>query len=187
MTVNDDALLYERIRSKDRDALEIMYDRYEKLLYSFAYRITHDQTLAEEVLQDVFMKLWNGNRVFDSSKGKFTSWLLTITRNQAIDLIRKHKKMDTVEIMEKDSVLRSELSVENEVEWKVQGEILREAVSKLKNEQQEMIELFYFKGFTQQRISEEYQIPLGTVKGRIRLALKHLRSLLDKEGGVIDE
>lgn len=179
--------MYERIRSKDRDALEIMYDRYEKLLYSFAYRITHDQTLAEEVLQDVFMKLWNGNRVFDSSKGKFTSWLLTITRNQAIDLIRKHKKMDTVEIMEKDSVLRSELSVENEVEWKVQGEILREAVSKLKNEQQEMIELFYFKGFTQQRISEEYQIPLGTVKGRIRLALKHLRSLLDKEGGVIDE
>ncbi|WP_191562461.1 RNA polymerase sigma factor [Metabacillus idriensis] len=74
MTVIDDALLYERIRNKDKDALEIMYDRYEKLLYSFACRITHDQTLAEEVLQDVFMKLWNGNRVFDSSKGIFTSW-----------------------------------------------------------------------------------------------------------------
>lgn len=187
MTVNDDALLYERIRNKDKDALEIMYDRYEKLLFSFACRITHDQSLAEEVLQDVFMKLWHGNRVYDSSKGKFTSWLLTITRNQAIDLIRKHKKTDTVEIMEKDSVSSSEQSVENEVEWLEQGEILREAVSKLKTEQQQIIELFYFKGFTQQKISEEYQIPLGTVKGRIRLALKHLRSTLGKEGRVIDE
>ncbi|MGP1909806.1 RNA polymerase sigma factor [Metabacillus sp. JX24] len=187
MTVNDDAILYERILRKDKDALEAMYDRYEKLLYSFAFRITHDHTLAEEVLQDVFMKLWHGNRVYDSSKGKFTSWLLTVTRNQAIDLIRKHKKTDTVEILEKDSVSTPEQSVEHEVEWMEKGEILREAVAKLKKDQQQMIELFYFKGFTQQKISDVYQIPLGTVKGRIRLALKHLRSMLEKEGRVMDE
>lgn len=187
MIEHDDIILYLKLQQKDKEALERLYDKYEKLLYSFSYRMVQDSHLAEEVVQEVFIKLWKGNGVYDDSKGKFSSWLLTMTRNTAIDIIRKTKKELSSEIEERDSLQSQDQSIEDQVEWKEEGSRLRKAVDLLKQEQKRMIDLFYFKGLTQQRISEECNLPLGTVKGRIRLALKHLKSQLDQEGRVPDD
>ncbi|MTH55683.1 sigma-70 family RNA polymerase sigma factor [Bacillus mangrovi] len=182
MVENNDAQLYERLSSKDRQAFETLYSRYEKLLFSFAYKVTKDRGMAEEVLQDVFVKLWNGTNTFDSSKGKFSSWLLTITRNKAIDMIRKHARHEHYELQDKDALVSGEKPVDKEVEWREDREMIRQAVSELNSDQQKVIDLFYFKGFSQQKISEKCGVPLGTVKGRIRLALKHLKQTMEKGG-----
>ncbi|MYL28787.1 sigma-70 family RNA polymerase sigma factor [Halobacillus halophilus] len=180
--------LYERIREKDKEALEVLYDRYEKLLYSFAFRMMKDSQAAEEVMQDVFMKLWRGKGAgqYVSGRGKFSSWLLTITRNASIDLIRK-KKVQEVEWDQRDSVHEDLPGVEQEIEDKEERDQLRRAVHTLPDEQQRMICLFYFQGMSQREIAEKCDIPLGTVKGRVRLALKKLREHLEKEGGIVYE
>ncbi|MHA6260703.1 RNA polymerase sigma factor [Sporosarcina sp. CAU 1771] len=186
MTGLDDVNLYERVVKQDRHAFEIVYDRYEKLIYSFAYRLTGDRTIAEEVTQDVFLKLWQGTSVYQEDKGKFSSWLLTITRNKAIDEIRRLKRHDHEPMLEKDALIEEAGSTELEVEWKEKRGEIREAIGELSAEQQEIIELFYFQGYSQQKIADHCKLPLGTVKGRIRLALKHLKGLIGQEGGVFE-
>ncbi|MBB6448214.1 RNA polymerase sigma-70 factor (ECF subfamily) [Geomicrobium halophilum] len=177
-----DKELYERIQMKDKAALELMYDRYEKLLYSLAYRITKDPHFSEEVMQDVFMKLWNGKGAgqYNEDKGKFSSWLLTVTRNTSIDLLRKKKEVE-YQWDERDSLQEEIPSVEKEVEDQEKRDELTEAMDTLPDEQQRMIYLFYFQGLSQQNISKVCELPVGTVKGRIRLALKKLRENLATE------
>ncbi|GGF14640.1 DNA-directed RNA polymerase sigma-70 factor [Halobacillus andaensis] len=183
-----DVELYERIQSRDKEALELLYDRYEKLLYSFAYRFTKDTQMAEEVMQDVFLKLWRGKGAgtYVRERGKFSSWLLTITRNGSIDLLRK-KKVKEVEWHNRDSLHEDLPGVEKEIEDKEERDALRKAIHTLPDSQQRMICLFYFQGMSQREIAEKCDIPLGTVKGRVRLALKKLRENLEKEGGIDDE
>ncbi|ASN07124.1 RNA polymerase sigma factor [Virgibacillus necropolis] len=183
-----DIELFNRTQAQDEQALEQLYDRYEKLLFSFSFRMTKNKFLAEEVVQDVFTKIWSKQRNFDESKGKFSSWLLTVTRNATIDLLRKQKETP-YEIDERDALHDSTPSTEEQVEWKERSEEVRVAVKQLTNEQQEIIELFYFKGLSQSKIAETCDIPLGTVKGRVRLALKHLRGILSpkSERGVLDD
>ncbi|MRX71888.1 sigma-70 family RNA polymerase sigma factor [Bacillus lacus] len=178
----DDAALYKRSLQKDKIAFEALYDRYEKLLYSFAYKMTRDESLAEEVVQDIFLKLWNEAEKYDESKGKFSSWLLTMARFKAIDLIRKNKRHEHFELLEKDDARQPAASAAEEVEWQEERSSILAAVKQLKKDQQKIIDLFYFKGLSQQNISNQCEIPLGTVKGRIRLALKHLRDHMSAEG-----
>ncbi|MEN1968399.1 sigma-70 family RNA polymerase sigma factor [Lentibacillus sp. N15] len=175
-----DLELYKRIGHNDEAALEQLYDRYEKLIFSFAYRMTNNTFLSEEVVQEVFTKVWLKKGTYDESKGKFSSWLLTVTRNTSIDLLRK-KKETPYELTENDVVTDKQPSTEEVVEWKESGEHIRHAVKHLTIEQQEIIELFYFKGMSQSTIASEYDIPLGTVKGRVRLALKHLRERMTEQ------
>jgi RNA polymerase sigma factor (sigma-70 family) len=180
-----DVELYQQVQQGDKQALEALYDRYEKLLYSFSYRVTGQKELSEEVVQEVFIKLWTKKGIYDKSKGKFSSWLLTVARNTSIDMIRKRKE-STYTMEERDSIHSNTPSTEDLVEWKEEGTYLRQAVSLLGEDQQKMIDLFYFKGLSQQKIADSCQIPLGTVKGRLRLALQHLRKNLpnSKERGV---
>lgn len=172
--------LYERIRERDREALELLYDRYERLLYSFAYRMTKDQQIAEEIMQDVFMKIWQGkgSAVYQKDKGSLSSWLLTITRNASIDVIRRRKP--EVEWDPRDSKEET-TGVEEQVELKESNEELEQAIALLSEEQQKIVRLFYFQGLSQRKIAESCDIPLGTVKGRIRLALKKLKEHLSRE------
>lgn len=179
MSQHNDSELYEEVQKGDQQALELLYDKYEKILYSFSYRMTHHKESAEEVVQEVFIKVWKGQGNFDSSKGKFSSWLLTIARNAAIDLMRKRKE-PAYELKERDAMTSDEPSTEDLVEWKERGAQLREAIATLKEDQREMIESFYFQGATQRKIAEQFDLPLGTVKGRIRLALRHLRNALSE-------
>lgn len=184
MTRPDDVELYEKILTQDRQAFETLYDRYEKLVFSFAHRLAGDRTISEEVTQDVFLKLWNGTSVYQKDKGKFSSWLLTVTRNKVIDELRRLKRHDHEPMLEKDALIEQAGSTELQVEWKEKREEIREAILELSLDQQEIIELFYFKGYSQQKIADQCKLPLGTVKGRIRLALKHLKGLIGQEGGV---
>ncbi|MBD1222543.1 RNA polymerase sigma factor [Virgibacillus halodenitrificans] len=183
-----DTELFKRIQTHDEEALELLYDRYEKLLFSFCYRMTNNSFLAEEIVQDVFTKLWTKQRNFDETKGKFSSWLLTVTRNAALDKLRK-KSVKTYELDERDALHEDPSSVETQVEWKEENEQLQTAMKTLSEEQRGIIELFYFKGMSQTSIAETCGIPLGTVKGRVRLALKHLRTELSsiKERGMQHE
>lgn len=136
--------------------------------------------IAEEIVQEVFMKIWTKKGLYKEDKGKLSSWILTVTRNTSIDTMRK-KKETTYTLEERDSLASDQAATEDIVEWKEEGEKLRLAVKTLKNEQQEIIELFYFNGLSQTKIAKKCDIPLGTVKGRIRLALKHLKQSLNKE------
>lgn len=176
-----DVELYERVLNQDKEALGLLYERYEKLLFSFAYRMTKRRELSEEIVQEVFIKIWTKPGIYDQSKGKFSSWLLTVTRNTSIDQLRK-KNENSYEIEERDALQQEGPSIEEEVEWKEEGRRLRKAMKFLAQEQQEIVELFYFKGLSQRKIADKFEIPLGTVKGRIRLALKHLRKNLDTAG-----
>ncbi|WP_421383728.1 RNA polymerase sigma factor [Bacillus salacetis] len=179
-----DIELYQKVlHNKDSSALRQLYRKYEKLIYSFSYKMTGNQEAAEEVVQEVFMKLWKKHAPYDESKGKFSSWLLTMTRNACLDALRKYKKHETVEYIEKDSLQVTYETPEDIVEWKEKGTAVRECIALLKKEQQHIVHLFYFKGKTQQAISKSMDTPLGTVKGRIRLALKHLQQCLQGKGG----
>ncbi len=179
-----DIELYQKVlHDKDSSSLRKLYQMYEKLIYSFSYKMTQDKDIAEEVIQEVFLKLWKKHAPYDKSKGKFSSWLLTMTRNTCLDALRKRKKHDSVEYIEKDSLQVDYETPSDLLEWKEKGMAIRDCISLLKGDQQKIVELFYFKGLTQQSIAKTSDIPLGTVKGRIRLALKHLHSCLKGKGG----
>lgn len=188
MEKTTDILLYTRINDQDKAALEQLYDRYEKILFSFLYKMLEDRDLAEEALQEVFIKIWRGKGVYDESKGKFTSWLFRIAQNTAIDLIRKRKK-PSVPIEEAGHMASTEAPVDEQVEWQEKKGQIETAVQRLSVEQQKMIDLFYFKGYTHETIADMCDIPLGTVKSRIRLALKKLKTSLHglQERGAYDD
>lgn len=188
MEKSADAILYSQVRSGDKEALESLYDRYEKVLFSFLYKMTGERDLAEEALQEVFIKVWRGKGEYDESKGKFTSWLFRMGQNAAIDLIRKQKK-PSVPLDEVAEMESGEPAVETLAEWQDKKEQVASAVSALSEEQQTIINLFYFKGYTHEAIAELCGIPLGTVKSRIRLALKKLKKTLQamQERGAFDE
>ncbi|WP_181350270.1 RNA polymerase sigma factor [Thalassobacillus sp. CUG 92003] len=184
-----DKELYALIADGDKGTLEEIYDKYEKLLYSFAIKLSGDATLAEEVLQEVFIKIWTHKAVYQEKKGKFSSWIVTVTRYTCIDLIRKRKDENVSLEEETDIPEEQDPSTEDLAEWREQGQLIRQAIRNLAEEQTIMVDLFYFKGLTQREIAEECNLPLGTVKGRIRLALKHLNSELSniqEKGGVHD-
>lgn len=181
-----DIELYERVRQKDKQALEALYDRYERILYAFVMQLTKDRDLAEEAMQEVFIKLWRGGDVYDDSKGKFKSWLFTMSRHVTIDLIRKRKPDLQLDESYAEAIPSPAPSVETEVEWQEERTQIETAMAELPTEQQQVVRLMYFQGLSQQKIADACDIPLGTVKGRIRLALKQLRrhlshDLIDKE------
>lgn len=182
-----DAQLYLRMRSNDQAALEEIYDRYERLVYSFAYRMTQNAQMAEDTVQEVFIKLWKEHAPYTEDKGKFSSWLLTMTRNTSLDALRKKGKKQEVGLLDKDAEqMKAPINEmpEQMLEWKEKGTVLRKAIERLKIEQRTIVELFYFHGLSQESISTKLDIPLGTVKSRIRLALQHLRKHLEKERGM---
>ncbi|AIF66027.1 RNA polymerase sigma-70 factor, ECF subfamily [Terribacillus saccharophilus] len=178
----NDVELYTMTQQGDKQALETLYDKYEKLIYSFSFRMTQQQEIAEEAVQEVFLKLWTKRDIYSEQKGKFSSWLLTVTRHTCIDLIRK-KQRAPAPVEEKNDDKADQDAVEDIVEWKEKGEILRKAMGDLSKEQQQIIEMLYYKGYSQAELSRQLDIPLGTVKGRVRLALKHMKSKLVKEKG----
>ena len=157
--------------------MEYLYDHYSAALLGVVARIIKKEELAEEVLQDVFLKIWDRIDSYDASKGKLFTWMLNIARNQAIDKTRskefsKSKKTDDIEN------LVSKVDRQDYTELQVEGIGLQEVLKQLPEEQRFVIDQHYLKGYTQAEMSEEFNLPLGTVKTRMRLAMKELRNLL---------
>ncbi|AYC30420.1 RNA polymerase sigma factor [Paenisporosarcina cavernae] len=192
MDRQNDYDVYLRLLKRDKEALEILYDQYERLLYSFAYRMTGDAKHAEDVVQDVFMKLWREHAPYSPEKGKFSSWLLTMVRNTSLDFHRKKSRQNEVAYMEHDSEQVQVIDAKEEipehfVEWREKQSTIRTAIAELKEDQQKIVELFYFQGLSQDVIATKLDIPLGTVKSRIRLALGHLKKKLHGERGILQD
>jgi RNA polymerase sigma-70 factor (ECF subfamily) len=174
----DDVDLMQRIVSNDQRALATLYDRYGNIVYGLAYRVLQNPGRAEEVTQDTFMKVWKQADSWDSEKGKLSSWLLTITRYTAIDLIRKENRNVTqvsvpIEIL---SNIQGNPSTINDPRWH-DGRLLRNLMTELPTEQAELIEMAFFQGYTHSQLAENLELPLGTVKTRLRLGLQKLRTL----------
>ncbi len=138
------------------------------------------EEIAEEVLQDVFLKIWDKIDQYDASKGKLFTWMIQIARNLAIDKSRsketsKSKKTDDIDF------LVGTIDRQENIEMEVDAIGLKEVLQKLPTEQQFVVSQLYLKGYTQSEVAEEFDIPLGTVKTRLRLAMNELRSLLSIE------
>jgi RNA polymerase sigma-70 factor (ECF subfamily) len=170
--------LVSRLIKKDQSALDYLYDRYTGALYGIIFRILKKDETAEEVLQDVFLKIWDKVESYDPAKGKLFTWMVNIARNQAIDKTRsreisKAKKTDDIDY------LVSKIDAQENTEQLVDSIGLKEVLMKLSEDQRFIVTQLYLKGYTQSEVAKEFNIPLGTVKTRLRLAMVELRSLMD--------
>ncbi|MCR8633245.1 RNA polymerase sigma factor [Paenibacillus radicis (ex Xue et al. 2023)] len=183
-TLSDQKLM-ALITERDEEALKKLYDRYERPVYVFAYRMVADAMMAEEIMQELFLIIWTAPERFDGNQGKLTSWIFTLTRNISIDLLRK-KRSRTPEKIAESEVLQyvadERVNTEVEVESKWVGEQVKTAVDGLNKDQKQVVEWIYYQGYTQHEVVERHSIPLGTVKSRVRLAMKQLQQRLRDVG-----
>jgi RNA polymerase sigma factor (sigma-70 family) len=169
--------LIKALSSKDRAALSYLYDHYSGALYGVILRIVRKESIAEEVLQDVFIKIWERFHSYDAAKGKLFTWMLNIARNQAIDKTRSKEISNEQKTSGIENVV-SRIDRREFNETAVDGIGLTEVLKKLPEEQKFVVEYLYFQGYSQSELAEEFNIPLGTVKTRLRLAMQHLRTTL---------
>ncbi len=177
-----------RISRGDESALSGLYDQYARVVYSLILKIVHNQQVAEELTQEVFLRVWQQSSSYSRERGRFASWMLGIAHNLAIDEIRRGKARPQ-QVYDNPEESRSLLEVADrspEPDEMVLGGIRRdfivEALDRLPGNQREVIEMSYFGGLTQSQIAERKGEPLGTIKTRTRLALQRLRSNLLAQG-----
>ncbi|HET7421838.1 MAG TPA: sigma-70 family RNA polymerase sigma factor [Candidatus Dormibacteraeota bacterium] len=180
-----DAELAARLAARDESALGELYDRYGALAYSLAMRILDDSGKAEDVVQEAFVKLWNGAARFDESRGSLRAWLTTAVRNRSIDMLRGRSQHERRELALKPDVSAAGAGPDEEAAGSLERAAVRAALAELPEEQRQAVMLAYFGGFTQAEIAELAGVPLSTVKGRMRLALEKLGAYL-KERGLVD-
>jgi len=183
----DDVLLMA-VRGGNEAALKVLYDRYADLIYTVALRIVGDRELAQEVLQDVFLRCWERAETFESRRGQLGGWLIAITRNRAVDLLRSGQHQ--ARLREQGSWALDGAQEPQHLTDTLDQITLRQAVKNaldaLPEVQRHTIEMAFYGGFTQAEIAEATATPLGTVKTRIRDGMQRLRGLLrpviDQEG-----
>jgi RNA polymerase sigma-70 factor (ECF subfamily) len=166
------------IAKKDPEAFEVFYDRHGGAAYSLAYRILGDRTGAEDCIQEAFISIWRSGARFDRTRGSVRSWTLSIVRNRAIDALRSKAGKAPKLTFDDDAILEArpaEEHTEAEVLAQETADEVRGALSQLPGEQSKVIELAYFGGFSQSEIAGMLNVPLGTVKGRMRLGLEKIR------------
>jgi RNA polymerase sigma-70 factor (ECF subfamily) len=176
-----DEELMPLVGRKDPEAFEVLYDRHGGAAYSLAYRIVGDRAAAEEVTQEAFISVWRSGARFDATRGSVRSWLLSVVRNRAIDFLRSRAGKAPKLTFDDDQVLEQRPAVERTEDEALQRETAAEiqgALGKLPGEQSKVIELAYFGGFSHSEISRILNLPMGTVKGRMRLGLEKIRGEL---------
>ena len=175
-----DTDLLRGIVARDADAFMALYDRYNRMAFGLAYRLLNDPSRAEEVIQDAFMQVWNRAESFDVEKGgNVRGWVMTIVHHRAIDLHRRQGRQDAQWVSLDDHLdLRSKADTWEDVSATLTQEAMREAMGTLPDDQRRAIELAYFGGLSQNEIARREDTTLGTVKGRMRLGLNKLRTVL---------
>ena len=161
----------------DKHAFEYLYDNYSPALYGIIYKMVEDKELAEDILQEAFLKIWNNFTSYTAEKGRLFTWMLNLTRNLTIDHLRSkgYKKQQ--------KIYSDEKSVDNikdgaDIMGRMDALGIRKHVANLKEDEKKIIDLAYFDGFTQDEISKKLGMPLGTVKTKMRTAIIRLREVL---------
>jgi RNA polymerase sigma-70 factor, ECF subfamily len=167
-------------------AMEQLYQRYSRLLYSLTYRMVSDHQIAEDLLQDAFVSVWKRADSYSRQSGSVRNWLISIMHHRAIDYLRSVRRRPlldaaTLEDVEQESSIMQP-DVWEEAWRSMQGAQVRQALMQLPTEQRMVIELAYFQGWTQTEIASGCQIPLGTVKARMRLGLIRMKNILGQMG-----
>lgn len=178
-----DEMLLTGILQGDKLALEQFYDRYERMVYSFAYRCTSDPLGAEEITQDVFLKLWRTTVKYDPKEGKVSTWLLMMTRNASIDYHRRQRRHQGQSAADEVLTVVPDASPgpDSLAELSDLRESVKSAMDTLPTDQKQVVEEMYFQGRTQQEIADALGISVGTVKSRVRLAMQKLRQQFTME------
>jgi len=183
-----DSELMTRVASGDVRAFEAIYDRHRRHAFGMAVRVTGRRSTAEEVTQDAFLSLGRGADAYLPSRGSLRTWLLTLVRNRAIDSLRSGARHDR--IVELDANVKEGLAAtertEDEVARREESRDAQQLLGGLPAEQREVIELAYFIGLTQAEIATKVGVPLGTVKGRSRLALEKLRHSVTNRASALE-
>jgi len=177
-----DEQIAAQLKEGETAAVGRLYDRYGRLAYSLALRILNDRSAAEDVVQDAFMNVWRSARSYDTSRGNLRTWLLTIVHNRAIDQVRGMARIrpeaDLQAIQSTAQVPDAWEALAADLERKQ----IQEAFAQLPDAQRETLELAYFGGYTHAEIARRMDVPLGTVKGRMRMGLEKIRSFLQARG-----
>jgi RNA polymerase sigma-70 factor (ECF subfamily) len=171
------------------DAFEVLYDRHATAAYSLARRICGTRTMADDVVQDAFLSLWRKLAEYDPARGELRAWLLRIVHNAAVDRLRRGRIQDGRRMSDEGIADRLEAPdrTDLEVEQREQATEVRNALEALPSEQRRVIELAYFDGLTHTQIASLLDMPVGTVKGRMRLGLNKLGARLRPERGSASE
>lgn len=166
-----DADLVAAMLRRDQSACGALYDRYSRLVFSVALRVTNDRTAAEDVVHDLFLQLWRAPEKFDGARGQLAPWLAVMARNRAIDWQRKQKN----NVAPEDVVLTSGCDTASEVEREQIVAKVRGILKEMPESQRDVLELAFFKGMTHADIASKTGTPLGTIKSRIRAGLMMIR------------
>lgn len=182
LNTSEDQLLLRRIANGEAEALSTLYDQYGRLLYSVAYHLVGNQQLAEEITLDVLRRVWEKADSYRADRASVRTWLTSMTRNRAIDMLRRegvrpeHNSINWADLnFEPHADGRSP---ETAVSRQIQTDQIHAALAELPEEQQEVLKLAYFRGYSHSRIAEQLNMPIGTVKTRIRLGMQKLRHRL---------
>jgi RNA polymerase sigma-70 factor (ECF subfamily) len=173
-----DATLVPRLLHKDVGAFEKLYDRHSRIVYALVLRILQQASTAEEVVQDVFLQLWRNAGQYDSTRGPFVPWLLTMARNRALDHLRlkSERQRRREDQAEEFPPIAAAPDYENALDDKRRAERVRALMASLSPQQKKAIELAYFEGLSHTEIAAALREPLGTVKSWIRNGLLRLKA-----------
>lgn len=176
--------LMKRIQARDTEALSELYDLYSRLLFGLILSVVKKRTEAEDLLQEVFVQIWEKAPAFDADKGNVYGWVTTLTRHKAIDRIRsRNYKSQVREANELEPARLDGDGFSDPLDATImaeRAELLKKALQEIPEEQRQVIEIAYYNGFTQAELSEHLDIPLGTVKTRMRQGMIKLKNLLQR-------
>ena len=184
MPTADDGLL-ELLANEDPAGVEQLYDRYGRLAYSLAFRVLNDEGAAEDVVQEAFLSVWRRAATYRADKGSIRTWVCSIVQHRALDRLRGRAGRARQDLPLEHAAPETGFSdTWDQVAEHLQRDQITQAMSTLNDDQRQTIELAYYGGYTQTEISSLLSIPLGTVKGRTRSGLRHLREALESHGWV---
>ncbi|MFZ6052098.1 RNA polymerase sigma factor [Halocola ammonii] len=172
----EESELVSRLQNGDKAAIEYLYDNYSAALFGIIHRILTDRDLAEDTLQEVFVRIWNNAEKYKTNKGRLFTWMANIARNAAIDVTRSKSFKKSSKVQSLDNNVYQTEDKSRQTRPELIG--LKEKVKNLDAKHVEIIEIIYYRGFTQSEAAEELEMPLGTVKSRVKIALRELKKLM---------
>lgn len=170
-------ILCQKVADQDNSCIPVLYDHYGSALYGVIYRMVNNQEIASELLQDTFVKIWQKGNQYDSDKGRLYTWMMKIAKNGALNHLSSKSHQQSKKIQSDDNLVY--LHDTRGLDKKIESLDVVESLDKLDQKYKSIMKLIYLNGYTQQEISDEFDIPLGTVKSRVKIALRELKKIYE--------